>query len=1552
MNKTGLTHVVKCYGENLAYHTGRIILAVWFFSVLINFAIGQVALPRSNVSLEISSYPQGWQPIALRSPFEEPLISTSPTLPEEDESLQNALRRYGEQKEPDDLHVFQEFLASFPQSGWKVALLTNLGLAYYHYGYFSKAIDSWEGAWQAGQSLTEPRAKALVDRAFGELIRMHARLGHAEQLAVLVTQLGKRGVTGPATEALDGAKQGLWTMENDPGVAYLCGPMALKNLLLSQGAKPDKVQFLYEYRSGPTGVTLAQVSDLADKAALPHTIVYRAADQPIPVPSIVHWKLSHFAAIVGQQGDRFHIQDPTFGRDLWVTRRALETESSGYFLVPGRELAANWREVSATEARQVKGMGYTGSNESSATTPNDGKACNCDGQGSSSGMTRYDFTEMVVSLNLNDTPVGYAPPKGPAAYVTLTYNQREASQPGVFTFFNVSPKWTLNWLTYVQDDPTNIGASVTRYVAGGGGVDYTGYDSNLKTFASEVRDASVLQITSLKPITYKRNLANGSTEVYAASDGSTKYPRRIFLTKVIDPAGNSVSLTYDGQMRLISLQDATGRRTTFSYGVHSQPLLVSAITDPFGRSAKLAYDSMGRLSQITDVLGLTSKFTYDTSSLVNSMKTAYGTTKYLYGDDGNQRYLQASDPLGHTERLEYRQQAPGIPFSDPSQTVPQGIVAPFNQYLNGRDTFYWDKHVYPLANGDYTLARNKHWTHLASDTNITAHTVESIKYPFENRIWHNYPGQPDCCLGTAQSGTFDLPNRTGRVLDDGSTQLTQNTYNSLGHVTDTIDPVGRETQFVYDTNLIDVLQVLQKTSTSGFSTIAQFTYNSQHLPLTCTDAAGKTSKYSYNGAGQLTKMTDTLGETTTYQYDGSGYLLRVVNANAQTAASFTYDQFGRVATRTDSEGYTVAFAYDALDRLTKETYPDGTTRQYTWNRLDLATETDRQGNVTRYTYDANRDLLSVTDPLGRETKFTYYENGMLKSLTDPNGHTTVWNVDLENRVTAKEYADGTKLTYSYETTTSRLKAVMDALGQTKQYSYAVDDALAGLSYLNAMNPTPDVSFSYDAYFRRLLGMTDGSGTTQYQYVSVGSLGALQLLRETGPHKNATIAYRYDALGRVASRTVDTSKETFAYDKLGREKDHTDVLGTFSLGYLGQTSQLTSQVIKSGIIGTLWTYDTNKNDRRLKAITNSNATRSYQLATTAEDLIIGIVETAAKGSAWTPQTWSYSYDPSYRLVQATGTKSGQFVYGCDPGDNIITDGTKHATYNEVNEVSTFNGQGFTYDANGNLLEDGTRVYEWDAENRLISVAPISHTTQKTKFQYDGLSRRIAITLPNGSETHYLWCGDTLCQSRTSSDVVLRRYYPEGEYVVSDAKGLYYVQDQLGSVRDVLLQNGSRAASYDYDAYGNIIKSAGGSTTDFRYAGLFYDQQDGLYLAEYRAYDPITARWLSRDPIREAGGINLYGYVRNRPIGSFDPSGLAGGCGSGKGDGGDSEEPPLVGYAGEPPISPPVLQPNPIQQPIEDPSPFPPIQHQPGEPDPIKNLPPGMDQNPWYHHGSVA
>jgi YD repeat-containing protein len=1256
-------------------------------------------------------------PAAMSPPAEltaialpDALVATGPTTPAQERALRRAVAAFGRRTDPDDFTSLTGFLAAHPHSPWRIAVLTNLGIDYRHYGYFSRALAVWAEAWREGKDLDDSRIRPLVDLAVGELAELHAALGHERRLAALLQEIGKRPIGGPATAMVLQARQSLWIMRHDPKHLLLCGPTALKMLLLARGASLRQVNFLTWIRGHRKGTSLAELAQLARRAKLPYVPVFRTPGEPVPVPAIMHFKVGHFAAIVGRAHGRFHLLDPSFGRQgLWITRAALDSEASGYFLAPARAVnAAGWRMVETREAGAIWGAGYTTGPQpggfSQGPKANPPRSCG--------GMCTYNISELDAGLSLSDTPVGYAPQLGPSARVSLTYNQYEDSQPASFTFFNLGPRWTLNWLSYIEDDPTQPGANVTRYLPGGGAYAYSGYSSATGDFTPQENDASVLQLVSTNPIVYKRFLNDGSVEVYAASNGATTYPRYVFLTQVIDPQGNAVSLTYDNQMRLTALTDATGRQTTFTYGSSLSPLLITRITDPFGRSATLAYNSSGQLSAITDVLGLTSSFSYDASGMIDALTTPYGTTSFAYGATGTGRYLDITDPLGLHEREETAQGLSQVPFSDPA--VPQGM-ATFNQYLNYRDSFYWDKHAYVVAGCtvsggcNYADARLTHFHHDVNNINIEWHSVESRKYPLENRVWYNYPGQPQ----PYYNGTYDQPTAIGRVLSDGSTQLWQFAYSSFGKVTKVVDPTGRETDFAYAANGIDLTTVTQQTGT-GPQTIASFTYNSQHRPLTYTDAAGQTTSYAYNAAGQLTSVTNALNQTTSYQYDSLGRLTAIINADGKTQASFTYDPFDRVATFTDSEGWSASYSYDAGDRVTQISYPDGTTRQYTYSNLDLASFTDRQGHTWTYSHDADRRLTAVSDPLGDQTQYGYYENGALASLTDPDGHATRWDIDLESRPIAKHYADGTSVTYGYDGARNLLVATTDALGQSKQYSYTPDNRLAGISYVNAINPTPNVTFSYDPAFPRIVAMSDGTGTTSYSYVPVGSLGALQLYQDTSPLANSTITYGYDALGRVVSRSIgEAGTQTFSYDALGRLVGHSDGLGQFTISYLGETGQITERQLVGGTITRTWSYLPNSGDRRLAAI--NDGVRQYLFTTTPEGLITALSEEDGAGGLL--ESWSYGYDNADRLTSAVSSNGTQFTLTLDPAGNITATGSASLLYNTLNELtSASNVPGCcSYDADGNLVADGTRTYSWDAENRLVGIT--QGNTQIT-LSYDG------------------------------------------------------------------------------------------------------------------------------------------------------------------------------------------------------------------------------------------
>jgi RHS repeat-associated protein len=1118
-------------------------------------------------------------------------------------------------------------------------------------------------------------------------------------------------------------------------------------------------------------------------------------------------------------------------------------------------------------------------------------------------MCGYNIAELAIAVTLADHPVGYAPAIGPSAKIAISYIQREADQPAVFNSFNVSPNWTTNWQRFIQDDPNNVGQSVMRYRPDGSAWLYSGYNSATGAFAPEESDASVLTLTSASPAVYQRSLQDGSVEIYSQSDGSTSFPRNVFLTKIIDPQGNTLTLNYTtsgGHVLLASLTDATGRNTTFAYGSSTSPLLITSITDPFGRSAALTYNSGGQLSSITDVLGLTSTLTYDSSGLVNSLTTPYGTTQFAYGGTGNSRFVDVTDPLGLHEREENPQPAPGIPRSDP--VTPSMTV--FNDYLNYRDSFHWDKHEYAQAgctlNGgcNYNDARDTHFYHDAQNTNIEWYQVEAVKPPLETRVWYDYPGQ----VQNYQNGTYDQPTEVGRVVSGGASQLWQRTYNAAGNPTQIIDPVGRTTNLTYAANLTDLTQVQQVTG-SGAQTTASYTYNSQHRPLTYTDAAGQVTQYAYNTAGQLTQETLPTGLVWSFAYDAFGRLTQITNPSGKSQASYTYDSFDRVKTATDSEGYTLTYAYDAADRITQIAYPDGTTRTYAYNNLDLASVTDRQGRTTKYAYDADRRLTSATDPLGNVTHYTYWENGKLKSLTDPKGNVTSWTVDVEGRPASKQYADGSKVVYGYDES-GRLDSIRDALGQIKQYAYTVDDRLAAISYSYAVNPTPGAAFAYDPYFRRPTSMSDGTGATNYAYGPVGSLGALQLQSEVGPE--GTISYTYDALGRTISRTVSGAAETFQYDALSRLIGHSDLLGQFALTYLGQTGQIASRTQTAAAdyaAKTAWSYLSNSGDRRLAKIANTSM-RTFSFTTTPEDLITTMVETG-------PNTWTYAYDNDNRLTTADTSTGLKYGATFDADGNMTSlkgsSATTTFTYNKLNELvklTAVSPVSYAYDANGNLLSDGQHSYSYDAENRLAGIL-YTGTNAATAFAYDGLGRRVAITETSGSTsatTDYQWCGSRICLEFAPGGAPLRYLYDEGETLPASGQLIYYGPDQLASPRNFAVFNGASATeeALDFDPFGNALTSPAAPLPDFRFAGMFYHGPSGLYLTQFRAYDPSIARWLSRDPLGEEFGdagtaavapgaeaslrssdsqqklpvrsVDLYTYVADNPITFVDPSGL--------------------------------------------------------------------------------
>lgn len=216
--------------------------------------------------------------------------------------------------------------------------------------------------------------------------------------------------------------------------------------------------------------------------------------------------------------------------------------------------------------------------------------------------------------------------------------------------------------------------------------------------------------------------------------------------------------------------------------------------------------------------------------------------------------------------------------------------------------------------------------------------------------------------------------------------------------------------------------------------------------------------------------------------------------------------------------------------------------------------------------------------------------------------------------------------------------------------------------------------------------------------------------------------------------------------------------------------------------------------------------------------------------------------------------------------------------------------FTYDNDGNLLTDGKFTYTWDAENRLIKA---EYSDTRIEFTYDYMGRRTNKKLYGNnvltSETKFTYDGWNLVAEYNGSNVLQNSsLWGEdlsgslqgaggvgGLLLVNDTIGVYLpIYDGNGNITTYLDNSGNTVATYEYDPFGKIICEFGTKADDmlYRFSTKYFDKETSLYYYGYRYYNPETSRWLSRDPIGERGGINVYEITQNNIINKIDYLGL--------------------------------------------------------------------------------
>jgi hypothetical protein len=113
----------------------------------------------------------------------------------------------------------------------------------------------------------------------------------------------------------------------------------------------------------------------ATKLGLNFIAAHRDPGAPVITPAVINWRIGHFATLIGKERGLYHIYDPTFSKDVWVSESAIDSESSGYFLVKNQALPQGWAAVTDEVAGTVWGKGTNDGGDPDCTggpTPDDG----------------------------------------------------------------------------------------------------------------------------------------------------------------------------------------------------------------------------------------------------------------------------------------------------------------------------------------------------------------------------------------------------------------------------------------------------------------------------------------------------------------------------------------------------------------------------------------------------------------------------------------------------------------------------------------------------------------------------------------------------------------------------------------------------------------------------------------------------------------------------------------------------------------------------------------------------------------------------------------------------------------------------------------------------------------------------------------------------------------------------------------------------------------------------------------------------------------------------
>ena len=622
---------------------------------------------------------------------------------------------------------------------------------------------------------------------------------------------------------------------------------------------------------------------------------------------------------------------------------------------------------------------------------------------------------------------------------------------------------------------------------------------------------------------------------------------------------------------------------------------------------------------------------------------------------------------------------------------------------------------------------------------------------------------------------------------------------------------------------------------------------------------------SQSGAIGVAKgITDQAGNKRTGITDVLGNMIRVIEDpdHAALVTDYTFDTTGNLR-KTSQSGQYRYFMHDSLGRLL------------------YAKQVEQSAN-------SNFSGSSYADPVTSNNqwsvKYAYDDNGNVISTTDARNVSITASYDHLNRLYFRDYSDSTPDVSFYYDGKGLVSVPDNSNGKTTKVTSSASES-------------KNMTFDIFGRVRTARQSTDGRDfDTEYVYNLSGAL-----IEETYPSQRkvqVTLNQNGD-LSQVQSKK-DANHGYWTYAN-NFSRDSAGNVTKMQLGnFRWETASFNNrqQVTQIGL-GSL-----NNSQDLLKleysyatpSTTNNNGSLREQKIT---------VPTVGSTSGFTA-TQSYAYDYLNRLGSATETVSSTqtwkqtFSYDAFGNRRFDTSGSNTTTLGSCTTavcnptIDTSNnrfssGQGYTYDADGNLTQDAEgKRFAYDAESHQVSFFNQSNSgaTPDATYVYDGQGKRVK-KISSTEETLFVYdAGGQLIAEYSTAPATT----PQVSYLTTD---------HLGSTRVITNENGAVTSRKDYSAFGEETVSsqrtsglAYSSAEEPRkgYTGYEKDQESGLDFAQARYYNSSHGRFTSVDPmiasatIKNPQTFNRYSYVLNSPYKFSDPMGLlplasySGACGS--------------------------------------------------------------------------